>query len=155
MELFIIIFLVVLGLCLLVAEILFIPGITVALTGAIVSFIAAVLLAYYNFGFSCAMWVIGASVVLSVVTVLLCMRRKMLKKISLHESITSSVSRNAEEIVPLGAEGIAQTRLAPMGTVLVNGNILESKTYDGYLEAKTRVKVVGFEDSVVIVSRLK
>ena len=155
MELFIIIFLVVLGLCLLVAEILFIPGITIALTGAIVSFIAAVLLAYYNFGLSYAFGVIGVSVVLSVVTVLLCMRRKMLKKISLHDSITSSVSRKAEEIVPLGAEGITQTRLAPMGMVLVNGNVLESKTYDGYLDAKTLIKVVGFEGSVVIVSRLK
>ena len=97
----------------------------------------------------------GISVVLSIITVLLCMRQKMLKKISLNESITSSVSQKAEDIVPLGAEGICQTRLAPMGTVMVNGKILESKTYDGYLDAKTQIKVVGFEDSVVIVSPLK
>ena len=152
MELFIIILLIVIGLFLVVAEVLLLPGLTVAAIGALAAFVVSVIMTYNNFGLAASFWVLFGTIILAIVTLLLSLRAKTLRKLSLHSTIDSAVSDKAEHIVALGAEGITQTRLAPMGSVLVDGKIMEAKTYDGYVNPRTPVIVTGFENSVVVVS---
>lgn len=151
MEEIIIILLVLLGVFLIVAEILFIPGLSVAAIGSAIAFIASIVMTYTLFGTTVALLLLVLCLILSGATIALCLRKKSLKKISLSDQIDSQSSVSAIEYTHVGAIGVAQTRLAPMGMVYVDGQTIEAKSIDGYIAEKSAVVVVGFENSVIIV----
>lgn len=155
MNLLIIILLLVVGVLLIIAEIVLLPGVTLAAIGAAASFIIAIALAYFEWGFTMAIIIFLVSLVLVATTLAICMRSKSLKKLSLNTTVDSTAVAKAELQTELGKECITQTRLAPMGTINIDGKLLEARTFDGYIDPNTPVVVTGFEDSVVIVSKIK
>ena len=76
MELFIIILLIVIGLFLVVAEVLLLPGLTVAAIGALAAFVVSVIMTYNNFGLAASFWVLFGTIILAIVTLLLSLRAK-------------------------------------------------------------------------------
>lgn len=155
MTLLIVILLLVVGILLIIAEIVLLPGVTLAAIGAAASFIIAIALAYVEWGFSMAIVLFLISLALVTITLVMCMRSKALKKLSLKTTVDSTALSKADTQTEIGKEGVTQTRLAPMGTVNIDGKLIEAKTYDGFIDPSTPIKVVGFEDSVVIVSQIK
>lgn len=155
MELFIIVLLILLGLFLITAEILLLPGTSVAAIGAILSIVGAAVLSYSEYGIGMAMVVLFGSIVASGITIWLSMRAKTLNKISLKESIDSSTSQNADTFASVGDRGTTLTRLRPMGTVLINNTPIEARSLEGLIEPKKEIEVIGFSDSIVIVKRAK
>lgn len=155
MELFIIILLILLGLFLIIAEILLLPGTTLAAIGAILSIIAAAIMSYAEYGIGISMMVFFGSILASGLTIWLCMRAKTLNKISLKESIDSASSQNADTFASIGDKGTTLTRLGPMGSVLINGTTLEARSLEGLIEPRKEIEVIGFSDSIVIVKRIK
>lgn len=155
MEWFIIVALVVLGLFLVVAEILLLPGITAAAVGAVGCFIGAVILAYMTYGAGTALLVFFGSLVLALAALLVSLRSKTLKRLTLDSNIDSVASVSADKVVPLGAEGVSLTRLAPMGTVVIDGRSWEAKSFDGYIPPKKAVVVTGFDNTAVVVQLKK
>ncbi|MEG1634664.1 MAG: NfeD family protein [Rikenellaceae bacterium] len=154
MTLLIIILLLIVGIALIFAEIVLLPGTTLAAIAAAAAFIAAIVLSYIEYGMSMAVIMLLVSIVLVIITLVFCMRAKSLKKLSLSTTVDSSALHKADTQTTLGREGVAQTRLAPMGTVNIDGKLIEAKCYEGYVDPLTPVKVVGFEDSVVVVSKI-
>lgn len=140
-----------LGVFLVVAEIVLIPGITIAAVGAAIFYLAAIVLGFIEYGFWGALIVILISLVLSIIALMICSNRKYLKKISLDNKIESKSSKLAKDLVSVGDQGIAVTRLAPMGKVVINGYTLEAKSSVGYVSERSSIKVIALEDSVVIV----
>lgn len=151
MQILILILLIIIGVLLIAAEILVLPGITVAAIGAAGSFIAAVMVAFYFYSLESALWVLLLSVLLSVATIVLCLRRKSLKKLSLETNIDSVAQQSADTMTVIGAHGVAITRLAPMGVALIDGSTIEAKSIEGYIPEKSKIEVVRFENSVVVV----
>ena len=47
------------------------------------------------------------------------------------------------------------SRLSPMGKVCIDGKIVEAKSLDAYVDPKTMVEVVDFENSNVVVKVVK
>lgn len=150
----IVIFLVLLGLFLMVAEILILPGITVAAFASVCSFLASLYLSYVYFGITGFVITFVVALGLSVWTLIVCTKRKNLKKISLEEKIDSQVAVNAEGLVAIGDRGYAKTRLAPMGSVVIGDRQFEGKSFDGYIVQQEPVEIVGFEDHIVIVKKI-
>ena len=83
------------------------------------------------------------------------MRSKTLDKIALKKNITSKVDRSAEEKVKVGDIGVTTTRLALIGYAEINGDIVEVKSSDGFLNEKTPIIVDRIADGVLLVERLK
>ena len=83
------------------------------------------------------------------------MRSKTLDKIALKKNITSKVDRRAEEKVKVGDIGVTTTRLALIGYAEINGDIVEVKSSDGFLNEKTPIIVDRIADGVLLVERLK
>ncbi len=152
MDILIIALLVLLGLILIVAEILLLPGLTVAAIGSVASLLGAIYLCYVNYGLVASAILLLCTVVAVVITLVYSLRSKSLKKISLDENIVGKSSENADVSIALGSEGITTTRLAPMGNVSIDGMTFEAKSVDGYIDARMPIKVMGFENSIVIVS---
>ena len=125
-------------------ELFVIPGISVAgfLAGGCIIFAN-----YYAFAYMGT----TAGVITLIISALACIG----SKIALKKNITSKVDRSAEEKVKVGDIGVTTTRLALIGYAEINGDIVEVKSSDGFLNEKTPIIVDRIADGVLLVERLK
>lgn len=153
MDIFIIAALIIAAVILFLVELFVIPGISIAgfLAGGCIIFAN-----YYAFAHMGTM----AGVITLIVTAIACigaltwfMRSKTLDKIALKKDITSKVDRSAEERVKVGDVGVTTTRLALIGYAEINGDIVEVKSIDGFLNEKTPIIVNRITDGVLMVEK--
>lgn len=150
----IIIGLVVVGALLTVAELVLLPGLSVAAFCALGAYGGAVYMAFARYGNTAGFTVLAAVVVVTIVATILSLRAKTWQRFSLKQSVDSS-SREMPEAsdVRIGDRGMTVGRLAPMGKVLVAGKTLEAKSVDAYIDPDTEVEVTGFENFNIIVKK--
>ncbi len=147
-----IILLVLLGLILFLAELVLLPGITVAAVGAFCCLVGAVSWAFVELGMATGWIVLGSvSVALTVLT-LLFLRPRTWNRFALHTEIDSQVQPvEIDQQIAVGAVGTTLTRLAPMGKVDIGGRVYEAKSLDSYIDPRTAVVVTGYENANIIV----
>jgi membrane-bound ClpP family serine protease len=150
-----IVLLLLVGALLLVAELMLLPGITVAAIGSVACYAGAGWIAYDRYGVAALLWTIGVVIVLSIIAIWFSLRAKTWRKLALAEKIESRSQDAPENRVKVGAKGVSVGRLAPMGMVEIDGRTWEAKTTGTFLDPKTEVEVVGFENSNVIVKAVK
>ena len=88
-------------------------------------------------------------------TVIFSLRAKTWQRFSLKQNIDSVSVANPENALQIGAKGVATSRIAPMGKVEVDGTYYEAKSADGFIDQREEVEVVGFENSSVVVRKVK
>jgi membrane-bound ClpP family serine protease len=156
MSLGIVIFLVVLGLLLFLVEFMLLPGVTVAGIGGAISMTGAVVLAFYYHGNLVGFLVLGAVVLLIVVTVMVMLKWGTWKKFMLTREIDGKVDlvRAEEGRVNNGDTGRTITRLNPMGKVMVNGEFYEAKSLDKYVDQNVDIEVIKIEQNRLIVKQI-
>lgn len=153
MDVLIILLLILLAIFLVVVETLLLPGVTVALIGAFAAGIYATYLTSSLYGFGMGIAVFLLTLVLSLIALLICVKKRNISKMSLKVN-SDSVVPNVREQVNIGACGVASTRLAPMGTALIDGQYAEAKSVGGFIDQKTAVKVIGYEDNIILVEKI-
>ena len=149
-----IIALVLIGVLLLVAELVLLPGISVAGVGALLAFGVAIFYAFFEYG---VLWgVVTVTVVLAVIAVFVSLRSNTWQRLSLKTTIDSaSTPIPQQNNIRMGQVGITLTRLAPMGKVRIGEVTVEAKAVDDFIDPKQPVEVIGFDNTVVIVARSK
>lgn len=155
MDVLIIIVLIVAAVILFLVELFVIPGISVAgiLAGGCIIFAN-----YYAFAY---LGPVGGGITLAISAIacigslIVFMRSKTLDKIALKKNITSKVDRTAEDKVKVGDTGVAITRLALIGNAEIEGNIVEVKSMDGFLNEKTPIVVNRITNGVIMVEKRK
>lgn len=156
MEMLYIVILVLFGLLFLVAEIVLLPGLSFGALLSLVCYGTAVYLGFHDYGVSTGIAVIVAIMVLSAVGTIFSLRAKTWQRFSLHQKIASSSAPTpAEQNIRIGDRGVTLSRLSPMGRVRIDGKIVEAKSLDAYVDPKTLVEVVDFENSDVVVKIVK
>lgn len=153
MNLVYIIVLLVLGALFLMAEIVLLPGVTIGAILALGSYAGAIYLGFVYYGTTAGVVVIAVTLLLSLITVIFSLRAKTWQKLSLQKNIDSVSSELPEHSVEVGAHGVAISRIAPMGTIEVNGKRYEAKS-DLLIDQREEVEVVGFENFSVLVKRV-
>lgn len=143
------------GLLLVLIEIFFLPGITIAGISALFFFGSAVYYAFTVMGIDAGIWTTIVSVFVCIGGVLFFMRSRMLKKIALNTTINSVVPTKIPQSVKIGDTGIALSRLNPMGRVMINGHEIEARAREAFLDENTHVEVESIDNSVVIVKKTK
>ena len=135
MDILIIASLIIGAVILFLVELFVIPGISVAgfLAGGCIIFAN-----YYAFAYMGT----TAGVITLIISALACIG-------------SSKVDRSAEEKVKVGDIGVTTTRLALIGYAEINGDIVEVKSSDGFLNEKTPIIVDRIADGVLLVERLK
>lgn len=145
--------LVLLGLLFLLVELVLLPGVSVGALLTLVCYGSALYLAFTNFGTTVGLIVLASILMLSIVAIIFSLRAKTWRRLSLNEEVTSSSMPSPEQSVKIGDTGRALSRLAPMGKVEFAGQIFEAKSLDSYIDARSMVEVVGFENFNVIVKK--
>ena len=153
MDILIIILLVLIGVVLIILEIFFLPGITVAGFSSLIFFGGGIYYAFVNLGTTAGYVTIVASVVACVVDIIWFMRSKSLDRISLKTDIDSVIPTQVNDSIKVGDEGIALSRLNPMGTVLIGTVQVEGKTREDFIDEGSSVIVERVERTSVIVRK--
>ena len=143
MDILIITVLIIAAVILFLVELFVIPGISLAGISALACILYANYYAFANLGMAC----IGSLIWF--------MRSKMLDKLALKKDIDSKVDRSAEKSVKVGDTGISTTRLAQIGYAEINGNIVEVRSIDGFLNEKTPIIVSRITDGTILVEKHK
>jgi membrane-bound ClpP family serine protease len=154
MNLVYIIVLLVLGALFLMAEIVLLPGVTIVAILALGSYAGAIYLGFAFYGTTAGVVVVVATLLLSLITVIFSLRAKTWQKLSLQKNIDSVSSELPEHSVAVGARGVAISRIAPMGTIEVDGKRYEAKS-DLLIDQRDEVEVVGFENFSVLVKKVE
>ena len=155
MEMFYIVLLVFFGLLFLVAELVLLPGVSIGAVLALVCYGSSVYLAFRDFGPVTGTVVILVILVLSIIATVVSLRAKTWQRFSLKQEIrSSSMPVIPAEELQVGDRGVTLSRLSPMGKVEIGGRIYEAKSTDVYIDQRSTVEVVGFENFNVVVRKV-
>ncbi len=147
-----IITLILVGLVLIFAEILLIPGVGIAGILGLLSMGGSCFYAFTEMGNTAGGIVTAVNVVLLVIMTVYVLRAKTWKRMSLETNIDSKAIENVT--VAVGDRGKTVTRLAPMGSARFENYIVEVKALEGMLDPETSVEVVLIEDNKIYVKPL-
>lgn len=148
-----IVLLILFGLIFLVAELVFLPGITIAALLALVCDGAAVWLAFRDYGPATGAAVTAAVLLLSLAAVIVSLRAKTWQRFSLRQEIDATSMPDPQRELRIGDRGRSVSRLAPMGKVEIGGRTYEAKSQERYIDPNRPVEVTGFENFNVIVKQ--
>ena len=154
MSMFYIVILILFGVLFLVAEVIFLPGVSVGAVLSLVCYGSAIYLAFSGYGPWTGVVVIAVEVLLSLVAVAVSLRAKTWQRFSLEQEIDSSSMPSPEAELKVGDRGVALSRLAPMGKAEFGGRTYEAKSRGAFVDPRTEVEVVGFENFNVIVKTI-
>lgn len=149
-----IILLVIVGVLFLVAELVLLPGLSVAGFCAMFAYGAAIYIAFTQMGTTAGFIVIAIVVAVSVAAMIISLKAKTWQRFSLKNRIESTAQQPPQQDVKVGEHAITVTRLAPMGKVMVGNKTFEAKSIDAYIDPRKEVEVVGFENFSVIVKSI-
>lgn len=142
----------IIGLLLIIAEILLIPGIFVTGLLGLAALAASCWFAFDDYGQTAGYITVAANVILAIASAVLCLRSRTWKKLSLQTEIDSKAdTAPADKGIREGMEGITITRLNPMGKVLFGNTTVECTARNGIIDPKKEVEVILIEDNKIYV----
>jgi membrane-bound ClpP family serine protease len=153
MEIGIVILLLVVGVLLLLVEFFLIPGISVAGIGGVLFLGGSVVYAYTAIGPQAGHLTVFGAILVIVLAVWVFLKTKTLEKMALNTEIESKNDPLAGMVVSQGDEGIAVSRLAPMGKVKINNHVMEAKSVEGFIDEGTEIVVREVMSTNVVVER--
>jgi len=151
MTILLIVLLVLVGLCLLILELMVIPGTTIAGVAGFLMLIGGVYLTYDHYGNFVGHISLSLIVLVSVISVYFALKSNTWKYFILDTKIEGKVENFKESSISLGDSGVSVTRLAPMGKALINSQEVEVKSSGEYIDEQTSLEVIKIEQNSIIV----
>lgn len=155
MDILIIIGLLLAGIVFLLIELFLIPGTSFA---SLISGCCMIYAVYHAFAHMGVWWgtaTLLIAIVVAVLSVIWFMRSKTLDKVSLKKDIEGSVEQPGRDAIKVGDEGVSLTRLALIGNAQFQDDIIEVKSAEGFIEAKTPIRVVRKDNSLILVEPIQ
>ena len=149
-----IITLILVGLVLILAEILLIPGVGVAGVLGILSIGGSCFCAFHQYGNVTGAIVTAVNALLLLALIIWVRRAKTWKRMTLETSVDSKAVSSDTAVLAVGDRGRTLTRLAPMGSACFGNYVVEVKALEGMLEPNIGVEVVLIEDNKIYVKPL-
>ena len=143
--------LIIIGLLLVFAEILIIPGVGVAGILGIAAMAGSCVYAFMEISQTAGIIVTAVNAVLLVLITIWVLRAKTWERLALATNIDSKAIVPEAEVVP-GTVGVTVTRLAPMGTARFGDLRLEVTAREGIIDPGVEVEVVEVDGIKVYVS---
>lgn len=154
MNFLIIIFLIVLGIVLLLIEVTILPGITVAGVGSFLVLVYSVYLAFTTYGSLVGFSTLAFVLIISPLLVYYFFKGKAGKSMVLNTVLTGVANEINPEKVKVGDIGVTIGRLAPMGKIKVNDEVVEVRSTGTFVNPGEKVRIIHIEKSMVTVEPL-
>ena len=151
---FYIVLLILFGVLFLMAELLLITGSVIGALLALLCYGSAIYLAFAQHGTTVGVVVLVVIALLSLIATIFSLRAKTWRKISLNQELDAASMPHPEDTLKVGDRGVAISRLAPAGKIEIGGQSFEARSVDVYVDQRSEVEVVGFENFTVIVKKV-
>ena len=145
MEWTIVLSLILAGLALLLVEILFIPGTTIA---GVIGFVCIVMGMWLSFRYfsSVTGWIVsGGATAASATAIYFALTSKLWMRFALRGSNNSKVNENLTDNLSVGMEGKTVSVLRPVGNADFLGQIVEVKSLGDYILPDTKIRIIKIE----------
>ena len=146
-----IITLILVGLVLIFAEILLVPGVGIAGILGLLSLGGSCFYAFTQLGTTAGTIVTAVNVVVLAAFTVWILRAKTWRRMALQTEIQSKAVPTESSVLSVGDKGKTITRLAPMGTVRFGDLVVEVKALEGMIDPDIDVQVVLIEDNKIYV----
>ena len=143
--------LILVGIVMMIAEILLVPGIGVAGILGLLSMGGSCWYAFYEFGSLTGGIVTVVTAVVLVVFAVIVLRAKTWQKMTLNTKIESKVNNVTFEL-RVSDRGRTITRLAPMGSVRFGNEVVEVKALEGMIDPDIDVEICLMEEGKIYVT---
>ncbi|MFA5330324.1 MAG: NfeD family protein [Prolixibacteraceae bacterium] len=154
MNFLVILFLIILGIILLLIEFTVLPGITIAGIGGFLLFGYSVYLAFTSYGNLAGFLTLAFILILSPILVTMLFKGKAGKIMTLRAVVNGVANEINTEKVKVGDIGVTIGRLAPMGKIKVNDEIIEVRSTGTYVNPGEKVRIIQIEKSLITVEPL-
>ncbi len=154
MNILIILLLIFLGIVLLLIEFTILPGITIAGIGGILLFAYSIYLAFNSYGVLAGFLTLGFVLIVAPTLVVMLFKGKSGKKLVLSTVITGVANQINHEKVKVGDIGVTIGRLAPMGKIKVNDEVVEVRSTGTFVDPGEKVRILQIEKSLITVEPL-
>lgn len=139
------------GLVLLLAEVLFIPGTTVVGVFGLVISLAGIAYAFLTFSSDVAWWITSGAVVLNLAAIIYGFRSGVWDKFSLKSSLKGGTYDDRISNLQVGMMGKAISDIKPYGKAMFQDNIYEVKSESGFISVDSEVTIMRIDDNRVLV----
>jgi len=154
MDLLIILFLIFLGIVLLLIEFTILPGITIAGVGGVLIFGYSIYLAFISYGTLGGLTTLAFVLIVSPILVMSLFKGKSGKKMMLKTVLHGTANVINEDKVKIGDIGVTIGRLAPMGKIKINDEVIEVKSTGTFVDPGEKVRIIHIEKSLITVEPL-
>lgn len=150
LDIAIIVFLMVVAILLILAEVFLLPGITLAGVGGLIFAIGGVVFAY-----SAGVWVghltLSVSVIAFGIIFAWLLRSHSFNKVALKTNIDSKLTSSRDLGIEPGDEGVTLSRLAPIGKARIKDITVEARSLDELIDEHTPIVVIRVDSNNIIV----
>lgn len=139
------------GLALLVAEIIFVPGTTLVGLFGFIFLVVGVSLSFNYFGSEVGWITVGSSALASGFIFYFAFRSNLWGRFSLKSSNEGKVNEGELDGLVAGEEGIAMSALRPSGKAELWNKAFEVRTQGDYVDSGTRIRIIKILSNQIIV----
>lgn len=154
MSIFAIILLILLGLVLLLIEFAVIPGVTIAGIGGFLLLAISVYISFVEYGTGAGFITLTFVLVASPLMIYYLFKSKSGKKMILNSKIEGKVETINSSKINVGDTGKSIGRLAPMGKVKVNGEVIEAQSTGSFIDHNKEIRILKILSNKIIVELL-
>jgi membrane-bound ClpP family serine protease len=153
-EWLIVISLIVFGLILVVAEVIFVPGTTLVGLLGMICVILGIYQAFEHFSNPVAYGVLGGTSVLFTVILYYVFTTKVWEKFALNGQIKSKFNEGVTDILHVGDIGMTTSSLKPIGNAEFSNKVYEVKSQGEYVDANNQVEIVKIDRNQIIIKSI-
>ena len=150
-EIAIVTVLLLIGIVLILVEIFFLPGITLAAIGGAIFTAGGLWFAYVRMGATAGHIALVSGIVVFGASFFYLVKSKALNKIALDAKVESTVADKEVQRIQPGDQGVTLSRLNPMGKVRVNDIIVEAKTLGDFVDEGVAIIILKVFPKQVVV----
>lgn len=143
--------LIVFGLFLLVAEIIFVPGTTIV---GILGFLFSaygIYLGYDYFGTTVGTILLISASLLNIIALVVAFKGKSWERFSLKNSVTGKFNEDRKFNLQEGDKGKSISSLKPIGKALFDENEIEVRSNGGYIDENVEIEILRIESKKIFV----
>lgn len=155
MTLLAIVLLIILGLILLLIEFAVIPGVTIFGIGGFLLLVASVYIAFAEMGTVAGFVTLAVVLIVSPIMFTYFFKSRAGKKMILESEISGKVENFSHDKLKVGDVGKTIGRLAPMGKIRVNGEVVEAQSNGTFIDHQTDIRITKIQLNKIIVEPIK
>lgn len=144
---------IIIGLLFLLAELFLIPGSIKFGVVGVIFMVFAIMLTYYYHGAETGNWILGATMVFSVIATVLSIRFISKRDIGLMDVVDDKVNVIDQLEIMIGDEGVAFGDLKPYGKAIINDKEFDVQSQGDFIEDDSVIEVIKVTSNSIFVKK--